>query len=102
MEHIIQLAISVEDEKIVKRVEQTAEEQIIDRITKKVEGIIYEKRFYGSDTSDEPLRRMVREQIEKVIEENKETILDAASKHLADKLARTKAAKAIVDSFKEE
>lgn len=103
MEHIIQMAISVEDEKIVKRVEEAAENQITKTLTDRVENVICEKRgWYGSKERDyAPLKDMVSEQIAKVLDENKEFILSEASKILADKLARSKAGKEILQGLKE-
>lgn len=103
MEHIIQMAISVEDEKIVKRVEETAEKQIIETLTDRVENVISEKRgWYGKSERDyTPLKNIVSEQIAKILDDNKELILSEASKILADKLARSKAGKEVLQNLKE-
>lgn len=103
MEHIIQMAISVEDEKIVKRVEETAENQIIQMLTEKVENVISERHgWYGKSERDyAPLKNMVSEQISKILDENKYLILSEASKILADKLARSKAGKEVLQNLKE-
>lgn len=103
MEHIIKMAISVEDERIVKRVEETAEKQIIETLTDRVEDVISEKRgWYGKSERDyTPLKDMVSEQIAKVLDENKDLILSEASKILADKLARSKAGKEVLQNLKE-
>lgn len=103
MEHIIQMAISVEDEKIVKKVEETAENQIIQTITDRVENVISEKRgwYEKSERDYTPLKNMVSEQIERILQENKDFILSEASKILADKLARSKAGKEVLQGLKE-
>lgn len=102
MEHIIQMAISVEDERIVKKVEETAENQIIQTLTDRVEDVISEKRgWYRDDRDYTPLKNMVSEQIKRILEENKEFVLLEASKILADKLARSKAGKEILQGLKE-
>ena len=103
MEHIIQMAISVEDEKIVKRVEETAENQIIQDLTDRVENVISEKHGWcGKQERDyTPLKNMVSEQVEKILNENKDFILSEASKILSDKLARSKAGKEILQGLKE-
>lgn len=102
MEHIIQVAIGVDDERIVKEVERTAENQIIQSLTEKVEDVIFGKRgWYGSKGRDyTPLKNMVSEQITKILEENKDFILSEASKILADKLARSKVGKEILNGLK--
>lgn len=103
MEHIIQMAISVEDEKIVKRVEETAKKQIIETLTDRVENIISEKcGWYGKTERDyAPLKNMVSEQITKILQENKDLIISEASKILAEKLAKSKAGKEILQGMKE-
>lgn len=104
MEHIIQMTISVEDEKIVKKVEETAENQIIQTLTERIEDIISEKHGrYGNKERDYgPLREMILGQITKIMEENKDFIILEASKILADKLARSKAGKGILQRVREE
>lgn len=104
MEHIMQIAISVEDEKIVKRVEETAEKQIIETLTDRVENVISEKRgWYGKSERDyTPLKNMVSDQIVKILDENKDLILSEASKILAEKLARSKTGKGILQGLKGE
>lgn len=104
MEHIIQMAISVEDEKIVRMVEETAEKQIIETLTGRVENVISEKRgWYGKSEKDyTPLKNMVSEQVAKILDENKDLILSEASKILADKLARSKAGKEVLKGLKDD
>lgn len=103
MEHIIQMAINMEDEKIVERVEETAEKQIIQTLTDRVEDVISEKRgwYANSERDYTPLKEMVSEQIIKILDDNKDFILAEASKILADKLARSKAGREILQGMKE-
>ena len=99
MEHIIQLAISVEDERIVKRIEEQAEAHVLKEITNKVEAAVYERRYsYSSRPNNEPLKQMIRDCIDTILSENKDFILQEASKILADRLARSKAGKALLES----
>lgn len=104
MEHIIQMAISVEDEKIVKRIEENAENQIIQNLTDKVENLISERRGWYRNTERDytPLKSMVAERVSGILEENKDFILSEASKILAEKLARSKAGKEILSDLKEK
>ena len=98
MEHIFQFAINVEDEKIVQTIEQQAERQVIGMICSKVEDIIYQKSYYGTNKKDiSPLRNIVNKKVDDILKENKDFILAEAAKILADRLLRTKAAKAILE-----
>ena len=104
MEHIFNIAINVEDEKIVKRIEETAEAQVIDMICSKVEDIIYEKNYWKKKSNNDltPLREIVNKQVEDILNKNKDYILNEAAKILADKLARSKAGKALLEVKEEE
>lgn len=100
MEHIIQIAINVEDDRIVKTIEANAERKVIEMICTKVEEIIYAKDYWGSSVNkkdNSPLRNMVSAKVDATIKENKDFILAEAAKILADRLLRTKAAKAILE-----
>ena len=90
-------------EKIVKKVEETAEKQIIETLTDRVENVISKKHgWYGKSEKDyTPLKDVVSEQIEKILDENKDLILFEASKVLADKMARSKAGKEVLQNLKE-
>lgn len=101
MEHIVQFAISIDDDRIAKSIEENVEKQVINNITEQVKGIITRKYYYSGDEY-EPLKNMVKRQIEKVIEEHKDYILENAAKILADKLARSKAGKQLLEDLKKE
>lgn len=101
MQHIINFAIDIEDERIQQMVEKNAEKQIINTITKEIEDIIYHKSYYGGK-SNEPLRNMVLNEIDVLLKENKDVILSEASRILADKLFRSKAGKALLEELKGE
>ena len=91
MNHIIQFAFDFDDAHITELVEAQAAKQVIDKITKDVESILYTKR-YGYQ-SDNPIREFVTERVNAIIDEHKDDIINAAVERLADKLARTKIAK---------
>lgn len=99
MEHIFNIAINVEDEKIVKTIEEKAEREIINMMCSKVEDVIYQKDYWGGRKSknDQPLREMVGRKVEEMLKENKDVILSEASKILADRLFRSKAGKALLE-----
>lgn len=104
MEHILQFAINIDDDRIIKNIEASAEEKIIAAITKKVEDCIYDNNMHYGRRYDreEPLKNMIKKEIERIIEENKDVVLSEASKILADKLSRTKAAKELLNGLKPE
>ena len=104
-EHIVQIGVCVDDDAIAKGVQQSAEKEVIKMICEKVESVIYGKYGYTYSRVNKddlsPLRHLVEYKIDEVINENKQFILDNASKILADKLARSKAGKEILGNLKE-
>lgn len=88
-EHILQFAISIDDEAIRKAVMARAEKEIVKTITQNIEAHLFENR-YGRNIG-------LNERSEKIVEDwlndHKSEIIDKAAEHLADKLSRTKAAK---------
>ena len=101
MEHIVQFALGIDDRRIIKEIEKTAERQVIENITKEIKGIIYDRSgWYGNRETNEPLKQMIRGQLDDILAENKETILSEASRILADRLARSKAGKALLEDLK--
>lgn len=94
MEHIVQFAINIDDEKIKEAVIETAERQIINDIRRDVEEIIYESKYdyrHGGKTVDKDNpKEWVEEAVGKVIEENKEKIVTMAVENLARNMTRTK------------
>lgn len=97
MEHIVQFAISIDDQTIAKRIEDNAEEQIIKQIEQQVRNGLFE-HYYGRDADEQSgLNRYSKEIVENFLEKHKEEILEKAAIHLSDKLVRTKAGKALLE-----
>ena len=95
MEHIVQFAIGIDDDAIIKRIEERAEKVIIDELHKKVEGAFFAKSYYGTPTN-EPGAWSERLFIG-FLDEHKAEILECAAKYLAEKLAKTKAGKELLN-----
>ena len=97
MEHIVQFAIGIDDEAIKERIEATAEKQIRQNIERQIRNSLFEARYYGADADEKSRMNSVALRIvETFLEKHKDELLEKASEHLAEKLARTKAAKAII------
>lgn len=103
MEHIIQLAISVEDEKIIHSIEENAEKQVFSNLTDRIEDIICSKYgYYGTGTRNKdytPLKEMVQDKVDDILMQNKDFILSEASNILGEKLARSKRGKEILEGL---
>lgn len=104
MQHIFNVAIDMDDERIIKAVSEKAEREILKMMCSKVEEIIYQKDYWGGTKSQNlnPLRDMVGKKVEEILKENKDYILNEAAKILADRLLRSKAGKALLEKEEEK
>lgn len=102
MQHIFNIAIEVEDERIIQSIEKSVEEKVCKEISKRIEDCICEKSYYGRVNNYKPLEAMITSRIDAILADNKDLILEKAAEKLAEKLARSKDGKAILDQFKEE
>ena len=103
MEHIFNFAINIEDEKIANSISANVESQVYRLITDEVKKIIYEKNWGGCNPyNNNPLKALVIDQIDKFLDDNKSTILETASSKLAEKLAKSKAGKELLEQLKED
>ena len=82
MNHIVQFAFDFDDARITELVEAQAAKQVIDKITKDVESILYTKR-YGYQ-SDNPIRELVADRVNAIIDEHKDDIINSAVERLSD------------------
>jgi hypothetical protein len=96
MEHIVQFAISIDDDTIAKRVCENAEKVITNSIQKEVEGNIFRNDYYAGRRRTE-LTSEAESIILAWLDSNKDEIIQHAGKLLADKLAKTKAAKTVLE-----
>lgn len=85
----VPVTIGVCEEEIAKRIEQNVEQQVVNVIKNEVEEIIFDKRYYSDRT--EPLKRLIRDEIKKVLTDKEDLIIQEAAKTLAEKMIRTKA-----------
>ena len=99
MEHIIQFAVGIDDNAIKNRVEAVAEKQIIEHIEQQVRDKMFSSRGYGSHADENsPLSGFSEQLINKFLEKHKDEIIDKTALYLADKLLRTKKAKALLNT----
>lgn len=97
MEHIVQFAIGIDDDAITKKIEERAEEQIIKSIEKTVRNKLFESHYYRADADENsPLSDYSKRLVEGFLEKNKDEILEKAAAYLAEKLAKSKAGKALL------
>ena len=102
MEHIVQFAVSIDDNAITEHVTKNAEKEIIKDLKQQVANRLFESGYYRSNADPErdPLNEWAKNEIiNTFLDENKDKIISEAAKELAVKLARTKAGKAILEDL---
>lgn len=98
MEHIVQFAVGIDDKAITDRVEMSAEKQIIEHLEQEVRNKLFDSRTWARDAKPgDPLSAYSERIINNFLEANKNDILEKAAKYLAEKLARSKAGKALLN-----
>lgn len=93
MEHIVQFAIGIDDEAIKKRIEASAENQIINSIKSDVTDQIFRKSNWKNETQ---LHSWVKDIVVEAILEHKDDIIKSAAMELCEYMKRTKAVKQAV------
>lgn len=100
VEHIVTLAINIDDDKIIRGVEEAAQSQIVRELKSDFVKSIFQSRYSYSTGKDDvdysSVQRWVECEFESFLEENKIAIIEAAGKYLCEKLVRTKAVKEMV------
>ena len=99
MEHIVQFAIGIDDEAIRKRIEASAENQIIDSIKSDVTDQIFRKSNWKNETQ---LHSWVKDIVVDAILEHKDDIIKSAAMELCEYMKRTKAVREAVAGAVEE
>ena len=99
MEHIVQFAIGIDDEAIRKRIEASAENQIIDSIKSDVTDQIFRKSNWKNETQ---LHSWVKDIVVEAIIEHKDDIIKSAAMELCEYMKRTKAVREAVAGAVEE
>lgn len=92
MEHIVQFGIGIDDDRIVKLVEENASTQIIGELKQQVANRIFSAPYYGKNAN--PSRDRLSDTSEKIVadflRENTSAIVERASEILADRMLKSK------------
>ena len=94
---IINIPINIDEDQFNKLVETDYERKIEDRIYKDIRKSLEEKSGYYNRRMSDGILVMVEEQIDCILKAYKNEIIEAASNKLAERLARTKAAKEVLN-----
>ena len=94
MKHIFNIAIDMDDERIIRAVEEDAETRIINTLTEKTLDAISTKEGYYSNRRDfSPLKEMAMNVVTEMVSRHKDYIIGEAIKEVAKKIYSSKACK---------
>ncbi len=95
MEHLVQFAINVDDEKIKQTIESNVMKQIVNKISEECLNEIVDK------DSNYPfkIRQLVNNNIQRFFEQNKDLIIFETSNKLAEKLVKSKMIREAVEKL---
>lgn len=99
----VPVTIGVDEEAIAKNIEKNVEKMVVDRISREVLSVMcdsawdYRSQSYHINEKDKgPLEKMVKDNIEKVVEKYKDNIIELAAEKFAEKFTKTKSAKELM------
>ena len=88
----VPVTIGVDEKRIAEEIEKNVEDRVVENITKEVKRVMFDKDYYGREDA-RSLRKMICEQIDKILDDNKDLIIKEATACLANKMSRTKVVK---------
>lgn len=97
---IINIPLVVDEKKMEEVLERDYSGKIIDRIEEYIKTTLKNnaERYYG-DRVDDGMRVLIEQRIDKYLEANREEVLASAASLLAEKLARSKRGKQILEEL---
>ena len=102
MEHIVQFAISIDDDRIKRNIENSVEKQVTNKIKGDCMKALVGKKSITNCDYTQKLKEMVDDNIQNFLAENKDEIIKISADKLSEKLSRTKAVKEVINKSIEE
>lgn len=93
MEHIVQFAVGIDDDAIIKKIEEYAVKTITTELKQSVADKIFEPAYYTSRYANpisDPLSKFSAGIVSQFLDENRDVILEKAAVMLADKMFKSK------------
>ena len=83
----VPVTIGVDEKRIAEEIQNDVEHQVVKTITKEVKNKMFSKNNYYQE---DPINTMIKNEVKRIVEDNKDYIVENASKLLCEKLSRTK------------
>lgn len=102
MEHIVQIAFNFDDERVRQTIENTVKKEVIDGIQADITKTLLRNFGSWNSNKDGALIDLIRNEVGVFLGENKDVIVEAAAKNLAERLAKSKKGKELLDRIEKE
>ena len=102
---IINIPIQVDEKPLEEVVKRDYEGKILNELVKRIETVLIDEAKYSpysynsKDKARDGLKEMISEHIDIFLEDNKDEIIDVAASKLAERLARTKKAREVLEEL---
>ena len=95
---IINIPLQIDEQKMEEVLQRDYSNKVLDRIEEYIKKTLanHAKRYYG-DKVDDGMRVLIESQIDKFLNSNRDEIIEHAAQTMADKLARSKRGKEILE-----
>lgn len=91
----VPVTIGVDEKRIAEKIQNDVEQQVVKAITKEVKNKMFSKNNYYQE---DPIDTIIKNEVKRIVEDNKDYIVENASKLLCEKLSRTKAVREAVQN----
>lgn len=102
MEHIVQIAFDFDDERVRQTIENTVKKEVIDGIQADITKTLLRNFGSWNNNKEGALVDLVRNEVGAFLGENKDVIVEAAAKNLAERLVKSKKGKELLDKIEKE
>lgn len=95
---IINIPLQIDEQKMEEVLQRDYSNKVLDRIEEYIKKTLanHAERYYG-DKVDDGMRVLIESQIDKFLNSNRDEIIEHAAQAMADKLARSKRGKEILE-----
>lgn len=98
-QHIVNVAFDFDDQKVREILEQSAVEDVENKLLEEIKGALTDG-YYRSSVK-ESMKYMVERQIDRFLEENRDTIIEVVVERLYERISRVKKVRNVKDAVEE-
>ena len=99
-QHVVNVAFDFDDQKVREILEQSAVEDVENKLLEEIKEAIRGEGYYRA-SEKEAMKYMVERQIDRFLEENRDTIIEVVVKKLYERISRVKKVRNVKDAVEE-